>query len=257
MLHFQRSGNPNGATLVLSHALGCNLHMFDAAAELLGAEFDILRHDQLGHGRSLHGAAPQAYSIFEMADALAELIDAQCAGGPVHVAGVSLGGMTTQALAARHPRLVASITVANSAQHYDAPARAMWQQRVQTVSAQGMASLADGAMQRWFSPAYRAAHAGVVDQARGMLLSCDPGGYAACCEAIMNIDFSLSNAHLACPALVIAGSLDEATPPAMSQAIAATMPHAQLATLPTAHLSALEAPAEFARELAAFLRQVH
>jgi pimeloyl-ACP methyl ester carboxylesterase len=71
-----------------------------------------------------------------------------------------MGGMTAQALAARHPQLLKSITIANAAMHYDDAARAMWAARVKTVLEQGVAAIADGAMQRWFTPEFRADEAG-------------------------------------------------------------------------------------------------
>ena len=49
-----------------------------------------------------------------------------------------------------------------------------------------------------------------------------------------------------------AGSRDEATPPAMSQAIADRIPGAQLASLDAAHLSAVEQPEAFAQRLEDF-----
>src|SRR5258705_5855444 len=41
--------------------------------------------------------------------------------------------------------------------------------------------------------------------------------YAAACAAVGGIDFRESNRRIACPALLIAGSRDEATPPALSE----------------------------------------
>ena len=39
--------------------------------------------------------------------------------------------------------------------HYDDAARAMWQARIDTVLAQGVSPIAEGAMQRWFTPEFR------------------------------------------------------------------------------------------------------
>ena len=51
---------------------------------------------------------------------------------------------------------------------------------------------------------------------------------------------------------MIAGTRDEATPVALSEAIVASLPGARLATLPAAHLSAVEQPAAFAALLEEF-----
>lgn len=243
-LHYVKVGR--GPVVVLSHALGCHLGMWDEVTALLQERYTVLRYDQRGHGQSERPSTP--YSIDDMADDAATLIR-EVAPGPVHFAGLSLGGMVAQALAVRHPTLLKSIVIANSAGYYDEAARTMWQARVQTVRTQGMAAIAEGALQRWFTPEFRAdtqRGAARVQALRGELEQCDAVAYAASCTAVAGIDFRASNPRIACPTLVITGERDEATPPAMSQAIAAAIPGARLATLQAAHLSAVEQPDAFA-----------
>lgn len=249
-LHFVKQGQ--GPLVVLSHALGCDLTMWDGVAAALQDRYTVLRYDHRGHGRS--AAAAGAYTIDDLADDAAELIRAQ-ATDPVHFVGLSLGGMTAQALGARHPQWVRSLVIANSASHYDDAARAMWQARIDTVLAQGVAPIAEGAMQRWFTPEFRADAKGGsarVAALRKVLEATAPGPYAEACAAVMHIDLDAGNARITCPTLVIAGSRDEATPPAMSQAIAQGIAGAQLRSLDAAHLSAVEQPEAFARLLLDF-----
>jgi 3-oxoadipate enol-lactonase len=155
VLHWTREGR--GQLVVLSHALGCDLRMWDSVAALLKSRCTVLRYDHRGHGRS--EAPPGPYSLDMLADDAAGLIGEQAAE-PVHFVGLSLGGMAAQALATRHPALLKSITIANSASWYDAADRALWQARIDTVLARGVAAIADGAMQRWFTPEFRADEAG-------------------------------------------------------------------------------------------------
>ncbi|WP_047468017.1 alpha/beta fold hydrolase, partial [Delftia sp. ZNC0008] len=156
-LHVVQQGQ--GPALVLSHALGCDLQMWDGVAQALQDRFTVVRYDHRGHGRS--PAIGEAFDMNDLADDAAGVIEA-LGQGPVHFVGLSMGGMTAQALAARHPALVRSITVANSASYYDEAARAGWQARIATVRAQGVAAIADGAMQRWFTPEFRAGQAARV-----------------------------------------------------------------------------------------------
>lgn len=250
-LHSIKEGN--GPVVVLSHALGCELGMWDGVAATLKQRYTVLRYDHRGHGRS--EAVPGPYTIGSLADDAAGVIDAH-GGGPVHFVGLSMGGMTAQALAAKYPQLVKSITIANAAMYYDEAARAMWAARVQTVLAQGVAAIADGALQRWFTPEFRADETGGGKQRvaalRDRLVETDAAAYAASCEAVAGIDFRASNAAIKCPTLVIAGTRDEATPVAMSEAIRNSIPGAQLQALPAAHLSAVEQPAAFAELLERF-----
>lgn len=250
-LNIVRQGQ--GPLVVLSHALGCDLTMWDGVAAALQDRYTVLRYDQRGHGQT--PATEGAYSMDDLADDAAELIRAQGAG-PVHFVGLSMGGMTAQALAARHPELVRSIVIANSAASYNEAARAMWQTRIDTVRANGVPPIADGALQRWFTPEFRADQvnggAERVAKLRAVLEATQALPYAAACAAVAAIALDEGNARITCPTLVIAGSRDEATPPAMSQAIADRIPGAQLASLDAAHLSAVEQPEAFAQRLEDF-----
>ncbi|MES3000192.1 MAG: alpha/beta fold hydrolase [Pseudomonadota bacterium] len=249
-LHAVREGR--GPVVVLSHALGCDLTMWDACAAQLAPGFTVLRFDHRGHGASEVVEGP--CTIEDMANDAAALITAQ-GSGPVHFVGLSLGGMVAQQIAAAHPELIRSIVVANSSSWYDEAARSMWRARIETVLKDGMSAIADGAMQRWFTPEFRshADGAHLVAALRSVLEACDPKAYAAVCDAVSRIDLGASNARIACPALVIGGTRDEATPLAMSEAICRAISGAELATIDAAHLSAVEKPAEFAGLVAEFI----
>lgn len=244
----------SGPTIVLSHALGCTLGMWDEVAALLKADYTVLRYDHRGHGKSDVPAGP--YSLAMLADDAAELIAAE-AGGPVHFVGLSLGGMVAQSLAANHPGSVSSIVIANSSSLYDDAARAMWQTRIATVKEKGVEAIADGALLRWFTPAYSAGAAGSqrVAQMRADLVRSDAVAYIASCEAIAAMDLRGDNERIACATLVIAGTFDEATPLALSEQIADAIDGAQLETIAAAHLSAVEQPEAFAALLREFISE--
>lgn len=254
-LHFVKQGK--GPIVVLSHALGCDLRMWDEVAAALQDRFTVLRYDHRGHG--LSEITPAPYSMNDLADDAVALIQ-ELVGEPVHFAGLSMGGMVAQSLAARHPQWVNSIVIANSASYYDNAAKGMWQARIQAVLAHGVASISEGAMQRWFTPEYRADEvrggATRVRHLRAQLEQCDAAAYAASCETVAGIDFRLSNRLIACPTLVIAGDQDEATPPDLSRAISRVIAGAQLRSINAAHLSAVEQPAQFAAMLADFWQTV-
>ena len=240
--------------MVFSHALGCNLTMWEAVAYVLQDRFTVIRYDHRGHG--LSRLAPEPFSMEDLADDAAQLIR-ETVREPVHFVGLSMGGMVAQALAARHPQWVRRVVIANSAAHYDEAARSQWNARIQTVRTQGMAAISEGAMLRWFTPEFRADEtdggAAMVRSMQRQLELCEPAAYAASCEAVAGIDFRTSNPTITCPALVIAGERDEATPAAMSVTISQAIAGAQFCSLPTAHLSAVEQPTQFADLLARFL----
>jgi 3-oxoadipate enol-lactonase len=252
-LNFVKQGH--GPTVVLAHALGCDLSMWDDVAAQLAPGFTVLRYDHRGHGRS--EIVPGPFTIEDMADDAATLI-AREVQGETHFVGISMGGMVAQALAARHPQLLTSLVIANSSSYYDEAARVLWRDRIERVKSGGMAAIADMAIGRWFTPEFRQTEEGAqrYDERRQVLLATDPDAYIAACEALWRIDFRETNPRIVCPTLVIGGTRDESTPLPMAQAICKMISGAELATLETAHLSAVEKPAKFAELVAGFIRGI-
>lgn len=246
----------NGAfprqTFVLAHALGCDSSMWDGLADHLAVHSRVIRFDQLGHGGS--DAPPGPYAMADLADHAARLID-ELGTSPVTWIGLSMGGMVGQELALRHPEKVERLVLANTTSAYPAEAREGWAQRIAAIRAGGLAAIVDGAMQRWFHEGFHAGQPKVVAHWRARVLGCDPSGYIACCQAISAVDTTARLPHIQVPTLVIAGELDQGTPPAMARAIAQGIPGARLVVLPAAsHLSVLEQPVAFRQALDDFLQ---
>lgn len=254
-LHFIKQGN--GPVVVLSHALGCSLNMWDAVSPILQEDFTVLRYDHRGHG--LSEVESNTFNMHDLADDAAALIQ-KVVGEPVHFVGLSMGGMVAQALAVQHPQWVKSLVIANSASYYDDMAKSMWHARIKNVLANGVASIADGAMQRWFTLEFRADMRGGgaerVRELRTQLELCNAIAYAASCAAVAEIDFRASNTRITCPTLIIAGDRDEATPPAMSVVISQAVAGAQLIDISAAHLSAVEQPEQFGKLVTSFLKSI-
>jgi len=250
VIHLNIVREGQGPIVVLSHALGCDLHMWDGVAPLLARDFTVLRYDVRNHGRS--DVVDGALSMQTLAQDAADLIEREAGGEPVHFVGLSMGGMTAQALALTHPQLLSRVVIANSSSYY--PDRAPWQARVDTVRAQGVAAIATGAVARWLPPEFAASTDGaaLARKLHDTLVATDPNGYIAACDAVAAIDFRESNRRINRPTLVIAGARDEATPPAMSEAMVAAIPGARLASIEAAHLSAVERPGDFVQLLKRF-----
>jgi 3-oxoadipate enol-lactonase len=251
-LNVVREGD--GPIVVLSHALGCDLSMWNGVAAQLARAHTVLRYDHRNHGAS--EVVPGALRVETLAQDVAELIEREAGGEPVHFVGLSMGGMTAQALAVRHPELLKTVVIANSAAHY--PDQSPWRARVETVAAKGVAAIAPGAVARWLTPAYAGTPEGAAaaKTLHDVLVRTDAQGYVESCNAVAAIDFRESNHRMAVPTLVIGGLQDEATPMAMSQAMAGAIPGARLVTIDAAHLSAVERPAEFTQLLIDFWRSL-
>lgn len=100
------AGEPK-PTLVFLHGGGQNAHTWDTV--LLGLDLPALAIDLPGHGHS-DWREDKDYSPPVLADAAAAAIRA-FAGSPAFVVGMSMGGMSTIALASRHPDLVSAAVI--------------------------------------------------------------------------------------------------------------------------------------------------
>jgi 3-oxoadipate enol-lactonase len=249
-----RSGKAPRHTLVLSHALGVDLTMWDQLATLLAADCRVIAYDHRGHGSS--DTLPGMASMADLADDAARLLR-ELDSGPVVWVGLSMGGMVGQELALRHPSLVRSLVLANTTSGYPDEARVLWEQRIATVSAQGIEAIADAVMGRYFHDGFRTAHGAIVARFRQRLVTTDAQGYIACCNAVGKMDTTARLGAIAAPTLVIAGELDQGTPVAMAQELAAAIPGAKLEVLAGAsHLSAIEQPKAFAEAVQGFLATI-
>lgn len=249
-LHDQGSG----PLLVFSHALGMDRQAWDPLLAELGPGHRTLRFDHLGHGHSPAPTGP--CDMAQWVEAAADLLR-EVAREPVVWIGLSMGAMVGLGLAIRHPHLLRGLVVAHGTAHYPQAARAAWDTRIATVQREGIAAIADTVMGRYFHAGFRAAHPEVVARARATLLATPPAGYIASCMAVRDVDWRAGLPGIACPTLVIAGALDEGTPPAMAQAIAEAVPRAEMTVLPDAsHIGAIEQPAAFAGLLRGFLARL-
>nr|WP_314543151.1 3-oxoadipate enol-lactonase [uncultured Massilia sp.] len=247
-----RNGKAPRHTVVLSHALGCDLTMWDRLANALAEDCRVIVYDHRGHGSS--DAPPGLYAMAELADDAARLLR-ELDTGPVVWVGLSMGGMVGQELALRHPSLVRALVLANTTSAYPEAARAAWEQRIETVRAGGTEAIADAVMERYFDPGFRAQSPATVARIRRRLTTTDADGYVGCCNAVGKVDTTARLGAIAVPTLVIAGELDQGTPVSMARTLAEAIAGATLVVLQEAsHLSAVEQPEAFDNAVTHFIR---
>jgi pimeloyl-ACP methyl ester carboxylesterase len=124
-LAYERIGDTGAEPLVLVAGLGQQLHSWPDAfcAELAGRGLEVIRFDNRDAGRSTHPRfrpaslpamfagrfPPEQYDLKDMAADTVGLLDA-LGLDRVHLAGVSMGGMISQSVAALHPARVRTLT---------------------------------------------------------------------------------------------------------------------------------------------------
>jgi 3-oxoadipate enol-lactonase len=252
VLAFSVRGPETGIPVVLSHALGLDMAMWDdLAADLASTGYRVLCHDHRGHGAS--AVPPGPYTMDDLVADAARIIR-ECAAGPVVWVGLSMGGMVGQGLAIRHPELVRGLVLANTTAQYPSEARAGWVQRIRTVEASGMRAIAEMVVERYLHAAFRATNRHVAKLVRDRIRRADAQGYAASCHAVARVDWLAELGTVQVPTLVIAGALDVGAPPSMALAIQQQISRAQLVVLESAsHLSVAEQPQQFAALIKDFL----
>ncbi len=249
---WRADGDANHPALVLGNSLGADHTSWDTVLPRLSAHFRVIRFDARGHGASiLHaGTRGEDYSIAMLARDTLAVADAAGARR-FHYLGLSIGGMIgmwlAQHAADRLDRLVLSNTAAILAAD-------VWTERIAAVRMSGMQALVDTTMQRWFTPTFHAISDGkLIANTRNIFLRTDADGYIGCAAAIRDMDLREGLANINAPTLVINGSFDPSTPPALGQEIAARIPGARCIELPVAHIPQLEQPEQFANVVTTFL----
>jgi len=244
-LHHRLEGPEDAPVLMLSNSLGTTLEMWDSQAAALTEHFRLLRYDSRGHGRS---PAPQGpYSIDALGRDVVGLLDG-LGLERVSFCGLSMGGMVGQWLAINAPERVDRLALCSTSAHM--PPASQWHERAAAVRGQGMAAITDGAIERWFTPGFTERAPEVVEPVRRMLLSIEPEGYAASCEAIAAHDLRGQHSAIQAPTLIIVGGEDPSTPPEHGKYLASQIQGARIVELQAArHLLNIEHPERVAREL--------
>ncbi|MGF1562846.1 MAG: alpha/beta fold hydrolase [Geminicoccaceae bacterium] len=245
-------GSPKAPPLLLLHALATNGHMFDDAIAELARHFRCIRVDLRGHGLSEAPPRPYAFKAY-VADLLGVLDHLGIAR--THVLGVSLGGMIAQHLGLIAPERIERLVLVSTTSRTPLEARPVWQERMDTVSAHGVASQIEPTLARWFTDGYAKTAPNVFAQIGEMIGKTSQTGYLGACDAIMELDVTGQLKGLRGPTLVMVGEQDQGTPVSAAQAIQAAVPDARLVVVPDAsHMLPIEQREAFLNHTLAFLR---
>lgn len=234
-LHYELEGPPGAPVLVLANSLGTDLSMWDAQAPELSQSFRVLRYNHRGHEGSEEPPGP--YSIAELGSDLLALLD-ELGVEKFSFAGLSIGGMVGMWAASEIPDRVDRLVLLCTSAKMDPQ---IWKARIQTARESGTASMAPTVVERWFTPAFREAAPETVEWARRMVANTPDEGYAACCEAILEMDLRERLSGITAPTLIIAGEEDLATPPEHAELIRDHIPGSEMLLVPdAAHLANIE-----------------
>ena len=253
VIHAELIGDPEDQpVLVFANSLGTDFRIWDEVAAHFAEDYCLLFYDKRGHGLSDLGREP--VTIDRHVDDLLAVAD-HFGIERFGLIGLSIGGLIAQRLAVRSPERVAALVLCDTAPKIgDAET---WNNRIADVERNGLESIGDIVMERWFTAAYRDAEPQALRIWRNMLTRQSVPGYAASCAAIRDADFTADAAKIDVPTLVVVGDSDASTPPDLVRAMAERIPGAQFAVIPgCGHLPCIEKPDALADLIAELLDQV-
>jgi 3-oxoadipate enol-lactonase len=238
-VHHRLDGPESAPVLVLANSIGTDLQLWSRNVPHWEGSFRVLRYDLRGHGGS--ALSSRQFGVDDLGRDVVELLD-ELEIGRVSFCGLSLGGAVGQWLAANEPGRIDRLVLACTTARFGDPAQ--WLERARKVRAEGLESIADSVLARWFTPGMPQ---GEVAAYRDLFLATPAEGYAATCEALSRWDFRVRVGEIEAPTLVIVGAEDPVTAPSDVELLTGGIPHARLLVLAgAAHLANVERPEAFA-----------
>lgn len=239
-----------GRGLVLLHSLLADRSAFDRAAPLLAKTRRLILVNLPGYGAS----SPAGPRVEDYADRLAGLFSALRLPRDTDMLGNGFGGFISVALAARHGTLFDRLVVVDSLAAFPVPAKQPLRALADNVAKHGMSGALDIAIRRMFPEPFIAAHPGIVAERKRALEKADPACFRAACQALVEVDLAPVLATIRNPTLVMAGSEDATTPPALARELAAGIPGAKFLEIAgCGHCPQIENPRAFVDALENFL----
>jgi 3-oxoadipate enol-lactonase len=233
--------------LVLGHSLGTNFALWQSTLEQLGTHCDLLRYDPHPRRNETIGA-----SIESRGRELLQLLD-RLGINQVDFCGVSISGLIGQWLAINAPDRIHRLVLSNTAPRIGTPDT--WQSRIKFILEKGLAEVAEGVVNRWFSSAFSTRHPEVLAALANDLRNFSTTEYLAGCQALRDADFRERVQQIKASTLVIAGADDRAATVPEAEFLYERIPGSQLLVFPCGHLACVESAKAFAKAVTEFLSE--
>ncbi len=243
-----------GPNIALIHGLGLNRQMWQWLVPDLASEYRVLTYDILGHGESKNPDGKPVLKLY--AKQLANLLDC-CEMTPTAVVGFSLGGMIARRFALDFPNKLTVLAILCSAHDRTQAERDAVLKRVIQARESGPSATVEGALERWFTPNYKAKNPTMMKLVRDWVVANDPKVYPDIYHMMAEGDRELAStiSTVIHPTLVVTGEDDLGNTPDMANRMATTMPNARTEIIPgLRHMGLVESPDLFNKPVLDFFR---
>lgn len=248
------SASGSGPSVLLIHGVGLDARMWDRMVPELAREYRVISYDMLGHGASpqpgpdvmLHDYASQACRLLD------HLGIASCP-----VAGFSMGAMVAEEMAIRYPARVERLAAISGVYDRSLEQRLAVRTRALEIAVRGVAPAIAPALERWLTPAFRAANPELERSIATRMRENDAIGYPRSQAIFATADEDLAQRveAIRCPTLILTGEHDSGSTPEMAVRLSTRIAGSRVVILSgLRHLLPIEAPALLARHLTDFLR---
>ena len=229
-----------GPALLLIHSLLTEMTVFDTVLPKLAEQHAVTRINLPGFGRS---SAVALHTVSDHAAHVALAMDILALPRDTTVFGNGFGAFVALELAIGHGTRLGRLIVADALAAFPDLARVPFRMMAERVSKEGMKAVLDTAIGRMFPPEFQQKHPDVIAARKAALGEVDSQCFARACLALASLDLSEKAKTIKNPALVLCGSLDQTTPPALARALAEKIPGARYEEIPgSGHCPMLEQP---------------
>jgi 3-oxoadipate enol-lactonase len=232
-----------GHDLVILHSLLTDRHAFDPVLPALAAKYRVTLINLPG----FHGSEPTVLALMDgYVAAIEDGFQEFGIGKDAILLGNGFGGTVALAFALAHPERISKLVLSDAAACFPPEGRQAFAVMAQKVAEGGLATIAEIAAKRVFSPAYLAAHPELIEERKEALMAIEPKAFQAACRILQEADLTIELHRLHVPTLIVCGELDQATPPPLNKQIADKVAGARYIELPgCGHCPPLEQPEAF------------
>ena len=247
-LHYEIAGE--GQPVLFIHGLGSSARDWEEQMPFFSQHYQTITFDLRGHGQSQKPPGPYTMSLF--ASDVAGLVES-LGVGPVHVLGISLGGMIAFQLAVDYPEMIRSLVIVNAGP--ELIVRTMkdrWNvfMRFATVRLLGMRKMGKVLSRRMFPEEEQS---GIRQVFVERWAENDPRAYSESMRAIVGWSVTDQIQNIKLPTLVIAADEDY-TPVSVKEAFVSKMLQAELVVISDSrHATPVDSPVKFNDTVNSFL----